>query len=263
MNTGKDDEMWQRIEDAFTPNVAEMRRSEKDISRMRVVEDSGVEHSRVAGGRVAGGRVEGDNAAASHRATTAAKPARMRRATLTATILLLAVGLGWIGKSIVYYQTYDRLTTLDLAVASLAEPDTERSWVSSMFFATKRIQVGLYALQAMAKSESGTSVVVTAAQEAWDRLRAGNPEAVGDGSFDIELMLDAALSQETPAAEKLRTINNLEGLLSRLIPAARNAHPARLDTKAMATWNILHWLDDASQKPPAYVGDEIKAANSR
>ncbi|MGK0153348.1 MAG: hypothetical protein ACI9SE_000292 [Neolewinella sp.] len=237
--------MWQRIEDAFTPNVDELRRAEKDLSRVQVAgrdnDASGDKHQRQA---------TRTGATIASRPTASKRPTLIRLAAGVAILLLLVAGIGWIGKSTVYTKTYDQLTTANLAINALASPDTERSWTSSMLFATKRIKTGLYALHALAISEEDSPEVVAAAQQAWDKLREDTSAATGDGSFNTTDMLVTALDADTPAAEKLRIIDNIEGLLHRLIRAARTANPSKPETKAIAVWKIKHWLLAPTKKAP-------------
>lgn len=237
MSTDQDNDMWQRIEDAFTPNVDELQRAEKDLSRIQVVDRPG---SLTAQPRSAAGR---------------AKNRLARRLTLAATLGLLLSGVAWIGRDIITNKHFNELTEPDQVVMLLAAPQTQQSWEASIGYALGRVKMGLCGLQFLANSTTETATVRIAAKAAWERLRTGTAQTRGDGNEDISYLYVTAIDKDTPIADKLLMVDNLERLTDKLLEALLTAHPLVPQTCEISKWKVGHWLDDAFTRTPMWPGD--------
>lgn len=237
MSTNQDNDMWQRIEDAFTPDVDELRRADKDLSRLQVANEP---ESLTAQSGSSAGRPK-------HRLA--------RRVTLAATLGLLLGGIAWIGPDIITTKHFNELTEPDKVVMMLANPETDQSWQASIGYALGRVKAGLCGLQFLANSTTETATVRKAAKAAWERLQTRTARTGGDGNEDISYLYVTAIDKDTSRADKLLMVDNLERLTDKLIEALLTAHPLVPETCAISKWKVEHWLDDAFTRTPTWPGD--------
>lgn len=231
--------MWQRIEDAFTPNVDELRRAEKDLSRVQVAE-----------------RYDDAITAKSCVSASPSKNRLARRVTLAATAGLLLSGVAWIGRDIITAKHFNELTEPDKVVILLANPQTDESWESSMGYALGRVKAGLCGLQLLASSTTETAPVRDAAKAAWERLRTrtAQTDSNQDGNQDISHLYVLATDKDTSIADKLFMVDNIEHLTDKLMEALLTAHPLVPQTCERSKWKVKHWLDDAFARTPTWPG---------
>lgn len=229
MSADKDNDLWDGIEDAFSPDVDEMRQAEKDLAKVQPEPAM----------------------AAPQGAVIAPRPATRRNLiALAATVLLLVGAIAWIGDDVVNQKLFDEMVTADQAVLGLQHPADQDSWVYAMGFATKRIRSGLRTLARVIADDSQDPTVTAAAQDALQRLRSGDALRLGDGSYDTKAMHDTMMSPEASVEAKLQAIENLEALTDRLVSAVRSANPSIPGKKELTVWRIKHWLVDPMARPP-------------
>lgn len=229
MSDDKDNDMWDRIEDAFSPDVDEMKLAEKDLAKVRPEPAIDVPQA----------------------AAIAPRPATRRNLiAMAATVLLLVGAIAWIDDGVRTQKLFDELVTADQAVLGLRHPADKDSWVFAMAFATKRIRSGLSTLARVIGDEHQDPEVVSAAQHTLDRLRSGEAAQVGDGSYDLVTMYRTLMNPDSSTATKLRTLDDLEHITGRLIQAVRTSTPTIPTNKDRAVWRIKHWLADPLARPP-------------
>jgi hypothetical protein len=246
VSTDQDNEMWQRIEDAFTPNVAELRRAEKDLSRVRPQSFKITKTNAID--------------AEKGQSTQLGKRRNARLFALAAMMFVLVGGIAWIGRDIITAQHFNDLTDPDKAVFALAAPTTPKIWELSMTYATGRIRTGLRGIQHLANSHHESALVREAATKAWRRILEGRAHSAGDGSHDIGKMCVTAIHKDTPVTDKLTMINNMEHMTGMLVQAVRTAQPLVPRTCELMKWKIDHWLIDAATRSPTWTDAETVPA---
>ena len=227
MSADQDAKMWQRIEDAFTPNAEELDRAMREIARNRLAAKTAT-HSVAVG---------------------VPARSRARRLAIATALLVTLSGLGWVGAGIVNQKSILEQLDFEQAMLNLnAEEDTEL-WRESMTRVSREVKMALHALHHMAQTPGEAEEVGTAARAALMRLPTNTTSRLLGAAHPIFAMWQTATSAQSPIAEKLRVVNNLEYLIAVGLRALRSSFPAETDFHSSSLGKLEGWLNEMPKYP--------------
>lgn len=223
MSDGKDNEMWRRIEDAFTPNSDEFKRTERELAKVRLEQDA---------------RLRADDAASATR-----KPRRNwgRVTTMAGAASVLVAALAWTGSNYVFPDPKNRTDyygrSFNDAERKATNPMSQRDW-----------DIGTTYMDGGHESAAHFLSRISCEKNEVGRAAAAALRRFGEGTITAELTDTRGLKvfafealDSVDVATRLRAIEQLEaffGEAERVINACDESSERRAKDKAIMLKHI-------------------------